>query len=156
AGHGRVVKGEELAPVVSAWPSALTGQSAATGASRAADVTLQHLADGLPHIIWAARPDGWVDYCNKRGLDYAGMTMGQTEGWGWRLVVHPEDLPQCIHAWTRALQTGTPYESEYRLRRASDGAYRWHLGRALAVRHPQGQVVQWLGTCTDIHDRMET
>ncbi|MEY2505512.1 MAG: hypothetical protein QOG27_1792, partial [Verrucomicrobiota bacterium] len=40
----------------------------------------------------------------------------------------------------------------YRLKRASDDTYRWHLGRALPMRDEQGQIVQWVGTCTDIDD----
>jgi PAS domain S-box-containing protein len=155
-GHGGQVKAEHLTEVNSTRPAPLGGHSLTTEAERAIDAPFQQLADGLPHIVWAARPDGWVDYCNKRWLDYAGMTWGQTEGWGWRQVVHPDDLQQCIHAWTHALQTGMAYEVEYRLRRAADSAYRWHLGRAQPVRHSQGQVLKWLGTCTDIHEQMET
>ncbi len=46
-----------------------------------------------------------------------------------------------------------PYEIEYRLKRASDGAYRWHLDRAVPVRDQSGRVVKWFGACTDIDDQ---
>ncbi|MEO9170967.1 MAG: SpoIIE family protein phosphatase, partial [Candidatus Baltobacteraceae bacterium] len=41
---------------------------------------------------------------------------------------------------------------EYRLRRA-DGAYRWFIDRARAIRDEDGNVVRWFGTCTDIEDQ---
>jgi len=66
-------------------------------------------------------------------------------------MIHPEDLPACIARWSHALETGTPYEIEFRLRR-TDGVYRWHLGRALPQHDEQGEVVKWYGTNTDIHN----
>src|SRR5581483_2487052 len=81
------------------------------------------------------------------------MTLAQTEGWGWRAVLHPDDVQPCIDVWSAAVERDEPYEIEYRLRRASDGVYRWHLGRALPVRDALGQIVKWFGTCTDIDDQ---
>jgi PAS domain S-box-containing protein len=108
------------------------------------------LADTVPQIIWTARPDGCLDYYNKAWFDYTGLTLAQTKDWGWGLVLHPDDLQPCIERWTHSFTTGENYEIEYRFKRASDGAYRWHLGRALPMRDEQGQIVQWVGTCTDI------
>jgi PAS domain S-box-containing protein len=110
------------------------------------------LADTVPQIIWTARPDGGLDYYNKAWFDYTGLTLAQTKDWGWEAVLHPDDLQPCIERWTHSLTTGESYEIEYRFKRASDGTYRWHLGRALPMRDEQGQIVQWVGTCTDIDD----
>lgn len=114
------------------------------------------LADVMPQIVWTARPDGALDYYNQRWYDYTGMTFEQTRDWGWQPVLHPDDLRNCLDRWTRAVRTGGDYEIEYRFKRASDGAYRWHLGRAFPRRNPQGEIVQWVGTCTDIHDQKRT
>ncbi len=110
------------------------------------------LADAVPQIIWTGRPDGGLDYYNKAWFDYTGLTLAQTEDWGWGAVLHPDDLQPCIDRWTHSFTTGENYEIEYRFKRASDGAYRWHLGRALPRRDEHGQIVQWVGTCTDIDD----
>jgi signal transduction histidine kinase len=40
---------------------------------------------------------------------------------------------------------------ECRIRNA-DGHYRWMLGRALPSRNEQGEIIQWIGTYTDIHE----
>ncbi len=111
------------------------------------------LADTMPLIVWTARPDGGLDYYNKAWFDYTGMTLDQTQDWGWAPVLHPDDLQLCIDRWTKSFTTGEPYEIEYRFKRASDGVYRWHLGRALAMRNEEGEIVQWVGTCTDIDEQ---
>jgi PAS domain S-box-containing protein len=110
------------------------------------------LAEALPQVVWTARPDGWLDYYNQKWFDYTGTTLEQTQGWSWESVLHPDDLQQCVDAWTHSFQTGEAYQVEYRLKRAADGMYRWHLGRALPLRDQQGQIIKWVGTGTDIHD----
>ena len=110
------------------------------------------LADAMPQIVWTADPDGNLDYYNQRWFDYTGMTLEETTGWGWQPVLHPDDLQNCLNRWTDSLTNDSPYEVEYRFKRASDGAYRWHLGRALPRRNEAGEILQWAGTCTDIED----
>ena len=64
-------------------------------------------------------------------------------------MFHEEDQPRAWERWRYSLETGEPYEIEYRFRGA-DGAYRWFLGRALPMRDASGRIVRWFGTCTDI------
>lgn len=113
------------------------------------------LADAVPQIVWTANPDGALDYYNQHWVDYTGMTVEETIGWGWGPVLHPDDLERCVDVWTTAYTTGTPYEIEYRFKRASDNSYRWHLGRALPVRDLEGNIVKWFGTCTDIDEQKQ-
>ncbi|HEX8128266.1 MAG TPA: PAS domain-containing protein [Pyrinomonadaceae bacterium] len=111
------------------------------------------LAEAIPQIIWTARPDGSLDYFNQRWYDYTGTTYEQTGGWGWDGVLHPDDRERSVGRWKQSIETGEVYEIEYRFRRASDGQYRWHLGRALPLSDESGKIVKWFGTCTDIDDR---
>jgi PAS domain S-box-containing protein len=120
---------------------------------RASEARGRQLADSMPQIVWATRPDGWTDYCNQRWSDYSGLTSEQTEGYGWASRIHPDDRAAAVAAWTRAVETGTTYEMEIRFQRASDGAYRWHLVRGLPMRAPEGGIIRWFGTCTDIEDQ---
>jgi len=110
------------------------------------------LADTVPQIIWTARPDGCLEHFNKGWLDYTGLSLAQSIDWGWDSVVHPDDLQPIIERWTRAFNTGENFESEFRLKRASDGAFRWHLGRALPRRDDRDEIVQWVGAVTDIDE----
>jgi PAS domain S-box-containing protein len=113
------------------------------------------LADAMPQIVWTAKPDGNVDYTNTRWFDYTGMTVEETKDWGWKKVVHPDDLPDVIERWTEAVTSGSKYEVEYRFKRASDGVYRWHIGRAFPLRNKNGEIIQWVGTSTDIDDQKQ-
>jgi two-component sensor histidine kinase len=82
------------------------------------------------------------------------MPPAHSEGSGWTDVLHADDKAVTIERWTHSIATGEPYEVEYRLRRA-DGAWRWHLGRGRRVCDEDGQIIRWIGTCTDIHDLKE-
>lgn len=110
------------------------------------------LADTLPQIVWSARPDGFHDYYNARWYEFTGMPHGSTDGEGWNGMFHPDDQEAAWAKWRHSLETGEPYEIEYRLRNAA-GEYRWTLGRALPIRDPNGNITRWFGTCTEIHEQ---
>jgi two-component system cell cycle sensor histidine kinase/response regulator CckA len=110
------------------------------------------LAEAMPLILWTSPPDGALDYYNRAWFDYTGLTLEQTQGWGWGAVIHPDDLQRCIDRWQHSFTTGEEYEIEYRFKRA-DGIYRWFLGRALPRRDAARKIVQWVGTATDIDDQ---
>jgi PAS domain S-box-containing protein len=110
------------------------------------------LTDTLPQIVWTAHADGWVDYYNQQWFDYTGMTLEQTQGQGWEPVLHPNDLHAALDIWKRAMEQEESYQMEIRLKRVSDGAYRWHLARALPIRDSGGTVIKWFGTSTDIEE----
>ncbi|HWG96553.1 MAG TPA: PAS domain S-box protein [Nitrospira sp.] len=113
------------------------------------------LIEAIPQQVWTARPDGTLDYVNRRVLEYFDVPAERLLDWGWQSVLHPDDLPACMTAWTVSLQTGEPYEIEFRLRQAGAGTYRWHLTRALPMRDETGRIVKWIGTNTDITGRRQ-
>jgi two-component system sensor histidine kinase/response regulator len=111
------------------------------------------LADAMPQIVWTAKPDGTVEYNNKRWFDYTGVSIEQAEKSGWEKILHPDDFENVIERWRESLANASNYEVEYRFKRASDGVYRWHIGRAFPLRNQDGEIVQWVGTSTDIDDQ---
>ena len=124
---------------------------AAKNALRESDARFETLADALPHMVWSTLPDGYHDYFNARWYEFTGVQPGSTDGEGWNGMFHPDDQERSWNVWRQCLATGEPYEIEYRLRHRS-GEYRWTLGRAMPMRGPDGNIVRWIGTCTDIHD----
>lgn len=111
------------------------------------------LAETMPQLVWTTSPQGLYEYANQRWYDYTGTTLEQIKGDGWQRVVHFDDLQRTTELWNQSIRTGEPYEIQYRIRRASDGASRWFLCRALAARDATGRIVRWFGTCTDIDDQ---
>ncbi|WP_413175043.1 PAS domain-containing protein [Anabaena azotica] len=130
----------------------ITDHIQAREALRESELNFRTLADTMPQIFWTARPDGWVDYYNQRWFEYTDMTLEESQGWGWPAILHPDDATICIDIWNESVRTGKNYQIEYRFRRASDGQYRWHLGRAFPLRNEKGQIIKWFGSCTDIDD----
>ena len=124
-------------------------------ALRDSEAQFRTFAAAMPNHVWAARPDGKLDWFNHQVLEYTGARLEDLEGDGWGRVVHRGDLEHAVAAWQKALHDGTIYETEFRLRRR-DGAYRWHLARALPIRDEGGGVVRWIGTNTDIDDKIGT
>jgi PAS domain S-box-containing protein len=110
------------------------------------------VTQALPNHVWTATPDGMLDWFNEQAIAYTGLGPGAGSGNGWTAAIHPDDQALTLRAWRDALKTETLYEVEFRIRRA-DGAYRWHIGRALPVRDENGRVERWIGTNTDIHER---
>ncbi len=131
----------------------LATQRAAAEASRKDELYLRAVAEALPEMIWTAGPDGGDDFFSRKWLEYTGLTMAQSLGSGWTEAIHADDLTPCLEKWKTALQTGEPYDVEYRFRRAADGVYRWFLGRANPIRDAHGEIIKWFGTCTDIEDQ---
>jgi len=128
------------------------GVKAAAAVLRESEARCRELANAMPQIVWTARADGNFDYYNRRWYDYTGMTLAECDGRGWLRALHPEDIQNSIEQWTLSVATGVGFEVEYRFKRASDGVYRWHLGRAVPVFGSNGEIIRWFGTCTDIED----
>ena len=123
--------------------------------AEAAQRSYRELAEAMPQQVWTARPDGHLDYLNRRSVEYFNRPAAELSGAGWIAVVHPDDAPLAAAKWTAALNSGHEYEVEFRLQRGSDRRYRWHLGRAVPMRDESGAVLRWIGTNTDIHDRKQ-
>lgn len=112
----------------------------------------QTIADAMPQLVWSTLPDGYHDYFNQRWYEFTGMTPGSTMGGIWNDLLHPDDKDRSARRWQHSLETGEPYEIEYRFK-AADGSYRWFIGRAMPIRDREGRIERWFGTCTDIHDK---
>ncbi len=122
-------------------------------AYRESESRFRLVAEAIPEIVWTAIPGTGIDYCNQRWCDLTGLTMQQTLGWGWKTVIHPDDVAVAMENWGKARESGSPLEVEYRLRTAS-GEFRWHLIRATPMRNSSGTVVKWFGCCVDIEGQI--
>jgi PAS domain-containing protein len=70
-------------------------------------------------------------------------------GWGWEAAIHPDDLNGLVEYWRSCLASGTPVDTEARMRRF-DGVHRWFLFRANPLRDESGNIIKWYGTNTEI------
>jgi len=124
----------------------------AEDALRSHEQNLRLLVDTIPGHVVTTTPTGEIELLNRRVLEYFDKTPEELVNWRTSDAIHPDDLALTIAAWTRAIQTGEPYEREHRLRRA-DGAYRWFHTRGLALRDKEGRIVRWYLLPIDVDDR---
>lgn len=124
-------------------------------ALRESEQHFRAMADSMAHMIWVTRPDGYHEYYNRRWYEFTGVPEGSTDGEAWNGVFHPEDQEHAWKVWRHSLETGEPYQIEYRLRR-HDGTYCWVLGRAMPSYDENGAILKWYGTCTDIEEQKRT
>ena len=124
-------------------------------ARRRAEARYRFLAESIPQMVWTATPDGRLDYVNVLGSAYFGVPQDALLGAGWLEWVHPEERDRTVGIWRHSIETGEPYETAFRLKRGSDGSWRWHLVRAKPFTGENGSIAQWFGTCTDIEDQRQ-
>jgi PAS domain S-box-containing protein len=112
----------------------------------------QFILDSLPVLIWTTTADGQHDYFNPRWLAFTGHSISHELGEQWMSSLHPDDHDRVREHWRQCVESGEPFQIEYRLRRA-DAQYRWILVRAAPRRDTNGQISLWVGGATDIHEQ---
>ena len=119
---------------------------------RESEARLRVLADAMPQVVFTAKPDGTIDYFNRKWYELTGTPNGEVHADTWLDAIHPSDRVGCYETWLGNVRAGRPHEYEGRVWSAKAGTYRWHLARALPVREESGAIVRWYGTATDIDD----
>jgi PAS domain S-box-containing protein len=107
------------------------------------------LTESIPELLWTASAQGQCTYVSQSCAAFLGMPESQILGSGWFQCVHPDDVAGTAEKWNEALERGTFFETEYRLRR-HDGQYVWFLHRARPRKSEDGRVLEWIGTSSDI------
>jgi PAS domain S-box-containing protein len=107
----------------------------------------------MPALAFVADSKGNRTFMNRGWLEYSGLSPEEASASGWEKMIHPDDLSRIAERWRESQTTGHPLDYEARLRRGSDGVYRWFLMRVVPVRDKHGKIVKWCGAATDIEDR---
>jgi PAS domain S-box-containing protein len=112
---------------------------------------LDAIVSTAPDMIFSSREDGSYEYVSERFHDYVGIKADGNQPINWFEHVHGDNVSRAKTGWVQCVQSGGSYECEYQLR-SKDGTYRWFRSRAVPIRDPEGKIVKWYGTCSDIHD----
>jgi PAS domain S-box-containing protein len=122
---------------------------------RLSEARYRTLANAVSQLMWMSQADGQVEFFNQHWYAYTGLQDVDLASGHWPQVIHPDDLDTILEVRTTAIARQVAYEVEARVKR-HDQVYRWYLVRVVPlVDDATGQVINWLGTATDIHDRKQ-
>ncbi len=129
----------------------ISDRKQAEQALRQSEERYRSLVTATSQIVWVVDPQGQtIDIPEWRA--YTGQTVEEVRGLRWLSALHPEDCDRTAKVWVEAVTNKTLYDTEYRIR-SKDGTYRYFSVRAVPVLAEDGNVREWVGICTDIHDR---
>jgi PAS domain S-box-containing protein len=131
----------------------ITERKKVEGALQESEARFRQLANSLPQIVYATTSGGaTLEFINDTWLEYTGQSLEEALGGKANEPLHPEDRERTVKLWQVSFQDNRAYEDEIRIR-SRTGEYRWFLTRSLPIKNGAGEVVRWIGTSTDIHER---
>lgn len=130
----------------------ITDTKRAEEALRVSEERYRSLVSVTAQMVWTTSPDGPVIEDSPTWRAYTGQSYDEWKGFGWLDAIHPDDRESTARIWAQCVANEKLFETEYRIRRASDGEYRWTLVRALPLLAADGSVREWIGANTDIHE----
>jgi PAS domain S-box-containing protein len=132
----------------------VTDSRNAEEALRASEQRYRLLAESLPQMITIRSEDGRIEYCNSHWLQYLGFHDTESIVHGWKQGIFPEDDAAVPNPpWNSSVPQ--PWSGECRIRRASDGAFRWHSVRIIPLPRQGESRPWWLVIANDIHERKQ-
>lgn len=118
---------------------------------RETELRLKTLMEGIPQLVWRAAAGGHWTWASPQWVEFTRLSSERSLGHGWLDALHSEDRDAALRAWEEAGQSGK-LEMEARICRAADSESYWFQWRATPVRNAAGQILEWLGTSTDVDE----
>jgi PAS domain S-box-containing protein len=111
------------------------------------------LAQVSPVGIFQTDLTGATIYVNRdRWNEFTGLDNEEADAIGYSSALHPDDRERVFAEWNEAAQAQRPFKSQYRFVN-KEGKVTWVIGQALPQRAPDGEVLGFIGTATDITER---
>ncbi|MDB5006693.1 MAG: domain S-box protein [Mucilaginibacter sp.] len=126
-----------------------------TKASAESEHRFRTMFETISQMAWSVTNNAEATFFNKSWYDFTGLDYDASKLFGWKDVIHPDDLPASVNKF-RDMQAGITMGGgiENRFKRF-DGQYRWHLTRMLPIKNEDGGIEMWIGTATEIHELKE-
>ena len=111
------------------------------------------VTNAIPQIVWTAAPQGEVNFFNQNWYAFSGLNEESSIIYGWSEKVHPDDREEVLELWNKSVEGKVVFEHKLRMADAQ-GSYFWFLVRGIPMKDAAGNVTQWFGTNTNIHDQI--
>ena len=116
------------------------------------EARFRSLITATSQIVWTTNANGRVIEDSPSWRAYTGQNFEEYREYGWLNTIHPNDRDGAEERWAEAVTTKSLYMDEYRIQ-SVHGSYRYFVVRGVPVLAEDGSIREWIGTCTDIHDR---
>jgi PAS domain S-box-containing protein len=120
---------------------------------RASENRYRSLVDATTAIVWTADATGGFTVPQESWQASTGQDSGRYAGFGWAAAIHPDDRERVQMLWQDVQAHPGPVDTEVRIWNSPTLSYRWYSSRAVPRVGPDGGVEEWIGACTDIHER---
>ncbi|MCY7347881.1 MAG: PAS domain S-box protein [Pyrinomonadaceae bacterium] len=110
------------------------------------------LVEATSTVVWRATTEGELSFVGSFWETVSGQRVEEILGSGWLNALHPDDRARTIEVWQQSLINKNIYETEFRVLTIG-GEYRWFAVRGIPVLDGEGNVREWIGANTDIHER---
>jgi len=130
----------------------ITDHKRAEAALMKSEEQYRSLVIATSQIVWETNLEGRVVVDNPIWRAFTGQSVEEFWGDGWLNAVHPDDRNRVAKIWDDAVKTNSTYDTEYRIR-SSSGEYSDFSVRGVPIKDEDGNVLSWVGTCTDITDK---
>lgn len=104
-------------------------------------------------FVWTANGKGEFEEPQPSWEAYTGQKWDEYRGMGWVTAAHPEERARVVETWRQAVDKKSIYEVEWRAWHAPSGQWRHCITRAVPVFGAGGEVREWIGAVTDVHER---
>jgi two-component system CheB/CheR fusion protein len=141
---------------ITSWTATVTDiheQHLYTEALKESAEKIRAVLEGLPQMAWTMDAQGNINFVNKEYSNYTGVDNNSLENYVPKKLMHPHDASRFEVLLSEHVKKGKALVTELRLKRMSDGEYRWHHVRITPICDVRGIVTSWVGTKTDIHDQ---
>jgi PAS domain S-box-containing protein len=149
-----VIDGSKEVKYVGAAVLEITDRVKTEKSLRESEKQFRDFSNSIQNLAWMAHGDGSMYWYNQRWYDYTGTTLDEMLGWGWVAVHHPDHVTRTSEFIRKAWQRGEQWELTFPLR-GKDGEYKWFLTRAYPIKDEKGKVTRWIGTNTDIDEKLK-
>jgi PAS domain S-box-containing protein len=113
------------------------------------EMRYRHLVELTSDIVWVTDAEGRALAENDAFARITGMQWPDYGGRKWLKGIHEDDRPTLMPSGARAAEY---HEVEFRLKDAASGDWRWFRSRAVAIKTPEGETVEWITAMRDVHE----
>jgi len=118
----------------------------------------------IPATAWTVTADGQLDFVNRFYLEVIGESIESLtvplEVWNksgsdlppFLGSLHTDHKERVRKIFWDGIRSGRGWTFEAPFLHASDGKYHWHIDRSVPLRDRRGDIVRFVGSCTDIDD----